>query len=786
MTLAPLALAQQQATTSEGLEEVIVTAQKRTESLQDVPMSITALGTQRLEELNVADFEDYAKFLPSLSFTSFGPGFARVYFRGVAAGDNGNHSGSKPSVGIYLNEQPITTIQGALDVHLYDIERVEALAGPQGTLYGASSQAGTVRIITNRPQFDEFDAGYDLEGNLVDGDGGYVAEGFVNIPVSENAAVRLVGWAKRDAGYIDNVADRRVFPTATEEAGEEIFVDNAKLVEEDYNSVDTYGARAALRINLNDSWTITPSIMGQKQEANGGFATDPTNFGELELAKYYPESSEDRWGQIALTVEGKISNLDLVYAGSYLNRKVDTESDYSDYSYFYDVLYGYLMYDDDGAIINPSQFIQGKDRYESQSHEIRLSSAQDRRFRWVGGLFFQRQEHGIQQDYKVNDLTVDYEVTGWEDSLWLTQQTRIDRDYAVFGELTYDLTDKLSLTGGLRWFKAKNSLEGFFGFGDGYSTSGNSGEALCSKLAGDAVGDESSWKPFKAVSTAPCKNLDKEVDEDGVSPKVNLTYNFDDDRMVYVTYSEGFRPGGVNRRGTFPPYDADYLINYEIGWKTSWADDRVRFNGALFWNDWDDFQFSFLGENGLTNIVNAGGARIKGIEADLQWAATDALRISGGISILDAELTKNFCESVDADGKPLPEADCDPADFAPEGTQLPVAPDFKGNVTARYLFPVSTWNGHVQGSYVYNGTARSALLPAAEEALGGELDSWGVANFSFGVQNDSFSVELFIDNAFDERAELTRFAQCDEAICQQSYLVTNQPRTYGIKFGQRF
>ncbi|HEY8122267.1 MAG TPA: Plug domain-containing protein, partial [Myxococcota bacterium] len=149
-----------------GVEEIIVTSQKRAENLQDVPVSVTAFGTQQLEDLRISDFDDYAKFLPSLSYTSGGPGFSRVFFRGVSSGDNGNHSGSQPTVGQYLDEQPITTIQGALDIHLYDIERVEALAGPQGTLYGASSQAGTIRIITNKPQPGEFQASYDVEANL--------------------------------------------------------------------------------------------------------------------------------------------------------------------------------------------------------------------------------------------------------------------------------------------------------------------------------------------------------------------------------------------------------------------------------------------------------------------------------------------------------------------------------------------------------------------------------------------------------------------------------------------
>ena len=165
-----------------ALEEVVVTAQKRTENLQDVPVSITALGTEKLDELNVKSFDDYVKYLPSVAYQTTGPGFSRVFMRGVASGDNGNHSGPLPSVGVYLDEQPVTTIQGALDIHVYDIERVEALSGPQGTLYGASSEAGTVRIITNKPDPSGFKAGYSLEGNTVRGEGGYVAEGFVNMP----------------------------------------------------------------------------------------------------------------------------------------------------------------------------------------------------------------------------------------------------------------------------------------------------------------------------------------------------------------------------------------------------------------------------------------------------------------------------------------------------------------------------------------------------------------------------------------------------------------------------
>lgn len=770
------------------LEQVIVTAQKRQENLQEVPLSITALGTAKLEELHVSDFDDYAKYLPSLSYTSFGPGFSRVFFRGVSSGDNGNHSGSLPTVGIYLDEQPITTIQGALDVHVYDIARVEALAGPQGTLYGASSQAGTIRIITNKPDPSKFSAGYDIEGNVLDGETGYIAEGFANLPLNEKAAIRLVGWGKRDAGYISNVARDRLYPTA------EVTINNADRAEEDYNAVDTYGARAALRVDLNESWTVTPTLMHQQQKSKGAFAYDPS-LGDLKVARYRPERADDRWTQAALTVEGKIANLDVVYAGSYLKRDVDVEQDYSDYSLFYDIAYGYTLYNDDGITIDPTQYIQWKDRYKRHSHEFRVSTPSDKRLRFVGGLFFQRQQHGIEQNYKVDDLTALYEVTGWEDTIWLTEQERVDRDYAVFGEVSFDLTDKLTLTGGARWFKAENSLEGFFGYGEGYSSSGASGEALCSTFAGDDIGDRSGFVPYTSVGTAPCKNLDRTVDEDGVTPKVNLTYKFDDDRMVYVTFSEGFRPGGVNRRGTFPPYEADYLKNYEIGWKTTWMGNRLRFNGALFLLDWDDFQYSFLGENGLTNITNAGGARITGIETDVEWAATDRLLISGGLSLLDAQLRGEFCELV-AEGQPLPFDECfgaNPHDpegpliqrGARDGTELPVVPDYKLNLTGRYRFEIGSLDAFAQAAFVYQSETRSALVPF-DSAILGNNRPYGIADFAVGVSNGSFTTELFVNNAFDKRADISRFAQCREEMCIKPYIVTNQPRTIGVKFGQKF
>ncbi len=403
------------------LEEVVVTAQKRTENLQDVPVSIQALSTVKLEQLNVANFNDYVKYLPSVSFQTGGegqgPGFARIYMRGVSSGGDGNHTGSLPSVGVYLDEQPVTTIQGPLDIHVYDIARVEALAGPQGTLYGASSQAGTLRIITNKPDPGRFSAGYDVQGNSVaHGDLGGIAEGFVNLPISPSSAVRLVGWLEHDGGYINNVPGTLTYPLPSN-----FRLDNSSTAKKHYNGVDTEGGRAALKIGLGESWTVSPTVMGQHAKSGGIFAYDPRK-GDLNVSHFYPESQDDHWIQTALTIEGKLSNFDIVYAGALLKRHDETINDYTDYSLAYNQYAAYFQDATGAPLANPSQVIRGKDHYKMTSHELRVSSPKDYPFRAIAGLFLQHQQHDIEQRYVIAGLGPQVSVTGWPDTWWLTEE----------------------------------------------------------------------------------------------------------------------------------------------------------------------------------------------------------------------------------------------------------------------------------------------------------------------------------------------------------------------------
>jgi iron complex outermembrane receptor protein len=784
------------------LDTVTVTAQKRTENLQTVPISIQVLGTQRLTEMNISDFDDYAKLLPSLSYTQGEGGNSTPYFRGVVSGGDGNHSGSSPSVGVYLDEQPVTTIGGALGIHIYDIERVEALAGPQGTLYGASSQSGTLRIITNKPDVSGFAAGYALEANTVtDGGNGYVGEGFINLPVSDTAAIRLVAWNQSDAGWIDNVPGERTFPTSG------ITMNNADRVEKNYNDSTSTGARGALKLDLNENWSVLASVMSQKEKANGSFAFDPV-VGKREISRYYPESLDDKFTQAALTVTGKLGNFDLVYSFANLSRDINSESDYNDYGFWYDVVSGYGAYaiDNNYDYVNPSQYILGKDKYKKRNHELRISSPQDERFRFIGGFFMQDQSHDIQQRYKIDDFADFYDVKGWEDTIWLTKQDRRDSEQAIFGEASFDFTDKLTATAGFRYFEHDNDLKGFFGFSRGFASQSKKppseryGEAGCAVLYGT---DDSKWVPFNG---APCKQFDKTTSENGTLGKFNLTYKIDDKRMIYGTWSEGYRPGGINRRAILPPYLSDYLTNWELGWKTSWMDNRLTFNGAVFRQEWKDFQFSILGANGLTEIKNANQAKIDGLEMDVNFAATYNLSITGGMAFYDAKLTDSYCgwvndttgdpETVCPPGTLNPDGDAVDGPEAPKGTRLPVTAKFKSNLTARYTFDWKDFEPFIQGSIVHE-SKRSSDLRIVERDILGDLPPYTVFDLSTGIRKDNWTLNLYVKNLFDKNAEFNRFTMCAESVCGaagydtqypngQVYTVASRPRTIGLRFSQEF
>ncbi len=773
-----------------GLQEVIVTAQKRVENAQDVPITVTALDTRALEQLNVQNFNDYAQALPQLAYQTSAPGFSQIHMRGISSDNNPNHSGPLPTVGMYLDEQPITTIQGPLDLHVYDIARVEVLTGPQGTLYGASSEAGTVKLVTNKPEIGRFKAGYDVQGNdQSHGGAGGIAEGFVNVPINDMMALRLVGWAEHDSGYIDNVKGTLTYPSSG------FTLDNATIARNHYNSVDTSGGRAQLRIDIADSWTITPQLMAQKSRWGGIFAQEdlgPVGLAaegnvpipDLSVRHFYPEGGDDAWTDAALTVEGKVGNFDVTYAGAFLKRDDHTPSDYSDYSLGYNAYASYWP-------PNSTQRILGMDHYQMWSNELRVSTPKDLPVRAVVGGFAQRQTHDISQQYIITGLNPTYWV-GYgtanpvPDTWWWTDEQRVNRDYALFTEATWDILKNLSITGGERRFRYDNTLTGFYGFGLGTNLSGYSstGQDNCTVFV-----------PFRG---APCYDLvdanggPKRSEGDGWTPKVSLAWKIDEFRMVYITYSEGFRPGGINRIGSLAPYTADFLKNYEIGWKTTWFDNHLRFNGAVFMENWDNFQFSFLGPNSVTVVANSPSARANGFETEFEWAAAQGLVISGGAAYTNAYLTQYYCGAADLLNKPVTTcpsaADPNPPQ-APEGQQLPSTPRLKADLTARYSFPLpnASWQGFVQGQTSYQ-TQVWADLRTVERSILGPQPAYALTNLSAGIEQGKWSIELLVKNAFDRRASQYRYTECTEATCGPVavYDVIARPRLIGLQWSQRF
>ena len=805
-----------------SLQEVVVTAQKAVENLQNVPLSIEVLDTKTLEQLNIANVDDYVKYSPSVSYVraqgqggNGEPGTSHVYMRGVVSGGDGNHSGSQPSVGVYFDEQPVTTIDGTVDMHVYDVQRIEVLEGPQGTLYGASSEAGTIRIISNKPDPSKFEAGYDVDGNQVDHGGtGWQVQGFVNLPLSPVAAIRLVGWDEHDAGYIDNVAGTnasacivngvRTFPTwsgntsnspgcpppAPLGAGA---ISNAGYLKNNYNTVDNKGGRGALLLDIGDNWTVTPTFMGQSLNTNGFFGYDP-GVGDLQIAHFGPENSQDSWTQTALTIEGKFSNFDLVYAGAYMKRDTHSIADYSDYSEFYDRLFGSgaAWVGNNGLPIMPQQLVVQHGYFEKWSHELRLSTPKDLPVRATVGLFIQRQLHDIYQDYVMpgynfanplggnpDGLATALSVPGYDNSIWLTDQQRVDRDKAAFLQATWDVTSQLSANAGIRYFEYKNSLGGFYGYSANYSSS--TGVSQC-------------FGP-PSTSGAPCTDLDKTVSDTGTVPRFNLTYKFTPDLMTYATFSRGFRPGGVNRTEVagIGPYQPDFLTNYEIGWKTQWFNHRLRWNGALFWEDWKNFQFSFLGPSSLTIITNGGNARIKGIENEFEWAVTNDFLVTSSFTFLDPRLTQSYCGEQGVTNCPTLQT-TEPflpggvltGPLAPAGTNLPVTPKFKGNLVARYTFhTVDGWAPFGQASMVYQAQTAPLLRVDYTESLGMQ-PAYALVDLAAGVEQHGLTIQLFVTNVADRRAQLTRFTSISPVNDSQVYIIPSQPRTIAIRLAQRF
>ena len=840
----------------DGLGDIVVTATRTAESIQRVPISIQALSASMLEQRQVKGLSDFAALLPSVSFAGLGPGRNTVYFRGIVLA-GGNYA----SVGYYLDDIPVTgagTGTAPPDIHVYDMERIEALSGPQGTLYGAGSLAGTIRFITNKPKLDRFEFGYDVEGNKF-GDGNYGGqiESYLNLPVTSTIALRAVGFYRRDGGYIDNRPNNGRFNdgrSSTLTLGDDnpatsYTLDNSAIAKKNYNPVKEYGGRLQALWEIAPDWSVLAGVTAQRQIAKGYFGYDP-RVGDLEVHDYDTTRQDDKWYQAQLTIKGHIGDFDLVSSTGYFQRKTVLRNDYTYYTVTYDGFgpgyENYLQFFDksgctgSGAtlkcntLLNPTQYYHAVTNRQKFTQEVRLSTPKSWPFDVTVGGFYQRQKQENNGFYAIHglDQIVGYTQSGGGDSntagfgipvqnggtmvlgspavkqdgFYIVEQNQLYHDEAVFAEGHYNITPKLKLTGGIRYFWTSSQTVGFAG------VAGSARNTVTSLYV--PTGTYGCPVPLPA-QRLQCLNSNfaaadqvGRYKEHGETHKVALNWQFTPSKMVYVNYSTGFRPGGFNRPlrirnvgvATVPPYKSETLTNYEIGFKTSW-NNIFRFNASIYREDWNNIQYSVVvsGAQGAGITGNAGKARVYGTEfdADLRLGK---ITLSTAGAYNNAKLKGNFCNfAFDPTALTISQlSSCTVGAFvtgssppilevaAADGTRLPRQPRFKGTSSIRYDTVFGDYRSYLQGAALYQ-TGATQDLNVYDNGLLGNTKGFTTFDFSGGLSRDNWTLTLFIQNAFDRRGQLTKNTFCSITFCSGSsrtFIV--KPQFFGIRWGQKF
>ena len=515
------------------LEEVVVTATKQAESLQDVPISVNALSGDSMREQGIMTFDEYVNFLPNVVDAGNSPGMREIYIRGSATEQASvtvsSAQGSAPGVALYLDETPVSFGGRNLDVYAADLERIEVLAGPQGTLFGASSQAGNVRMITNKPVLGEMQGRVDIGmSSTHGGDTSSNIEGMINVPIGENVAIRAVGYNNRQGGWIDNTAatftpsgpviDRnsigygpyfRNFPDTVVNSAS-----NQEVVKDDWNEATYTGYRVGLKWDISENWSALVQHSSQKLDVEGSFLVDPS-LGDENSAKFQPEQNIDEFDLTTLTIEGRIAGLDIVYAGGYLDREIESLIDYTHYNNGGGYITYYLcsgnIYAAPGptnqnTCFDPTKAYSDTTTNERTTHELRISTDPDRRWRIMAGVYYSDVESttlGEFQYYSSGDAFSDFQVQYYGASAQSPYQlanytipgvagtnqvgptgplttfyndyTRTEEELAFFGQIAFDITDNLTATFGARKYDLETQLTGASNFSFGCRYGGNGG-----------------------------------------------------------------------------------------------------------------------------------------------------------------------------------------------------------------------------------------------------------------------------------------------------------------------
>jgi len=826
---------QEGARSGRTLEEITVTARKREESVQDVPIAIQALTQDALQSIGARAMEDYARFTPSVNVVTYSQASSVIVFRGAITGP-GYIAQSTSSV--YLDEISITTTGAQPSVRVVDVERVEALSGPQGTLYGSDAQAGTMRIVTNKPDPTGFESVLDVElRDNSEGEPSYRGSLVFNFPLVEDTlALRVVGYNDYDGGFIDNVPGNT--PDQSAFQGPEFYpegfgtLDNSASVEDDWNEAEITGARANLLWNINDRWSANVGYFWQDTEIGADNYYDPF-VGDLQTVRFHDEWAEDEFSVASLTLEADLGFAQLVSATSYYDRENNYLYDVTVYAHYWAASYChdapyynstnapyYFANPDSGNTVWWPVYCQGPSvdsdffsgsflnaQQDKFTQEFRLSHYGDN-LDWIVGLYYEESNDDWQSSFAQPTAGGDGSQKLYQDSIsaqyyefstgqpvspnatshWYSQNETDWENKAIFGEATWHVNDSWHVTLGGRYYERTNTNNYFVNHPGG----------------------------FGIPAYVPTPNRTN-VDEEFI-PKVSINYFLDGGNgpMVYGLYTRGKRPGGINRlRGDpfFPgAYVSDLMDNYELGYKSNFARGQGRFNVTAYFMDWSDYQLELvdpssvqcinpatgdpdpaLSEPGVCGqpwqqvVTNAGEAHITGVNVELDYSPNESWTFGLNAEWMEAE--------TDSQG----DLNGDGVDDLVKGLRLPLVPDLKAAAWVEYHWPVELFGqnyAYVRTQWSYQGDSVNILEPLPMDDPNPQLtnEAFTIGDVRIGLQADTWDASLFINNVTDERAQYTwntgQFewgaAQVSEGRPHFARVYTNRPLEMGISFRKRW
>jgi outer membrane receptor protein involved in Fe transport len=804
--------AEPRASSGGPIEEVVVTSRKLgAERAQDIPAAISALDRMTLEDMMVVDFEDFARQVPGLTFNDQSPGERRYVVRGI-------QSAGQQQVAVYYDEVPLPGVQSSTsdsgsqttDLKLYDMERIEVLRGPQGTVFGANSQGGTVRFITAQPVLGEWQ-GYvsgQFSQTAPSADDNHEFHAVMNVPLTENFAARVLAYDVEDAGYIDNNRCRATNPA---EDPRDPSTELSCLQLEDLNWVKTKGLRTNLLWALSDNAVLRGQVWLQNRDSGGDFRYHPFDAYNADPDDEVYAGMADAVAGFTFFEEGKFKSGDFAQTPKPDDQRIysltgefglpfadltATVSRYErDFEFKFDSTWivTFLLQDNLDAGLPPCSdpasdpdaclrsdllyaLTDQRQSLEQDAVEVRFNSKDPTaRFKWVVGGFYRERDSDFQSFVPVIDTNglvfspatpptlpptsdIGSGVPGCNPCVFARTDSKEIEETAIFGEVNWSITDSLDLNVGARWFKVDQTEVGSTQF----------------QFAAFAPNPPDPTTPDGA--TPPSFNA---LDDSETPWKVALAWHLSEDQTIYGVRSNGFRLGGTNNRGigaiVIPEsFEADELTNYEVGYKSRFADQRATFNATVFFMEWDNLQVAGQDLTGAFGFIgNAGKAEVRGTELEMTAAFGEHWFLTGNVTYLDKkELTEDqISTEIVAPGL--------------DGDELPRVPEWTAAFTAQYNWelPVPDWSGALRLEGSYTDDSFTQLRPTAQANR--YQDSYSIFNFRANFRNEPFDLDvtLFVDNMFDKHGDVFIGGGTGG---EPTSKVTNRPRTVGLQLTKGF